>query len=171
MSKKCQKENVWRRLYYSNFKNKIFRPGYRINNPLINRERLPAEPIKQLIEDSNMTLAIRMGDQKIQITACVLAPSVGPTRRHLVYAILTGTLLNRDLQRDVVYLWWPIAPSYMKPNEGGGGELRGLSHWVQLYTWSPINFGDLTPYLTWVKLYTGARINCWRSYSIFNLCC
>ncbi len=24
-------------------------------------------------------------------------------------------------QRDVVYLGWPIAPSYMSPNEGGGG--------------------------------------------------
>jgi hypothetical protein len=41
------------------------------------------------------------------------------------------------LQRDVVNLGWPIASSYMSPNagEGGnsvlGGELRGLSQWVQ----------------------------------------
>ncbi len=41
------------------------------------------------------------------------------------------------LQRDVVYLGWPIAPSYMSPNAGGGGEgrdLQGLSPWAQLYT-------------------------------------
>ncbi len=29
-----------------------------------------------------------------------------------------------------------------------GGELPGLSQWVQLYTGAQINFGDLTPYLT-----------------------
>jgi hypothetical protein len=27
----------------------------------------------------------------------------------------------RGLHRDVVYLCWPIAPSYMSPNAGGGG--------------------------------------------------
>ncbi len=38
-------------------------------------------------------------------------------------------------KRDVVYLGWPIAPSYVSPNAGGGGGvLRGLSQWVQLYT-------------------------------------
>ncbi len=55
----------------------------------------------------------------------------------------------RGLQRDVVYLDWPIAPSYMSPNAGGGGELRGLSQWVKLYTGAQISFGDLTPYLTY----------------------
>ncbi len=30
-----------------------------------------------------------------------------------------------------------------------GGELWGLSQWVQLYTGAQINFGDLTPYLTY----------------------
>ncbi len=44
---------------------------------------------------------------------------------------------GRGSQRDVVYLGWPIAPSYMSPNAGGGWELRGLSQWVQLFTWSP----------------------------------
>ncbi len=39
----------------------------------------------------------------------------------------------RRLQRDVVYLGWPIALSYMSLNTGGGGELRGLSPWVVLY--------------------------------------
>ncbi len=55
----------------------------------------------------------------------------------------------RGLQRDVVYLGWPIAPSYMSPNVGGGGEFRGLSQfWVQ-YTGAQLNFEDLTPYLTY----------------------
>jgi hypothetical protein len=35
---------------------------------------------------------------------------------------------------DVFYLGRPIAPSFLGPNAGGGGELRGLSQWVQLYT-------------------------------------
>jgi hypothetical protein len=44
-------------------------------------------------------------------------------------------LLSRGLQRDVVYLGWPIAPSYVSTNAGGGrGELRGLRKYVQLYT-------------------------------------
>ncbi len=37
------------------------------------------------------------------------------------------TLQSRGLQRDVVYLCGPLAPSYMSPNAGGGGKLRGLS--------------------------------------------
>ncbi len=43
--------------------------------------------------------------------------------------------------RDVVYLGWPMAPSYMSLNAGGGG---GLSQWVQLYTWIPNKLWDLT---------------------------
>ncbi len=59
--------------------------------------------------------------------------------RKVVFVMLRG------LQRDVVYLCWPIAPSYMSPNAGGSwGELRGLSQWVQLYTGAQINFRDLT---------------------------
>ncbi len=46
-------------------------------------------------------------------------------------------LFQGGLQRDVVCLCWPIAPSYMSPNAGRGRELRGLSQWVQLCTWSP----------------------------------
>ncbi len=50
--------------------------------------------------------------------------------------------------KDVCYLSWPIAPSYRSPNAGGGGELRGLSQWVQLYTVTRVQiiFGYLTPY-------------------------
>ncbi len=41
-------------------------------------------------------------------------------------------------QMSSILAGWPIAPSYMSPNAGGGrGELRGLSQWVQLWTWSP----------------------------------
>ncbi len=59
----------------------------------------------------------------------------------------------REWQRDVVYLGRPTEPSYMSPNVGwGGGELRGQSQWVQLYTGAQINFGDLTPYLTYMSL-------------------
>ncbi len=46
----------------------------------------------------------------------------------------------KGLQRDVIYLCWPIAPSYTSPNGGGkgrGGRLQGLSQWVQLCTLSP----------------------------------
>jgi hypothetical protein len=60
---------------------------------------------------------------------------------------------SRGSQRNVVYLGWLRAHSYMSLNAGVGGELRGHSHlsqWVQLCTWSP------------TKL--------WRSNSIFNLC-
>ncbi len=55
-------------------------------------------------------------------------------------------------QRDVAYLGWPIAPSYMSHNAGGGGgegRMRGLSQWVQLCIWS-LN-------------------RLWRFNSIFNL--
>ncbi len=44
----------------------------------------------------------------------------------------------RGSQRDVVYIGWLIAPSYMSPIAGGYGGLRGLrlSQWVQLCTCS-----------------------------------
>jgi hypothetical protein len=60
----------------------------------------------------------------------------------------------RGLQRDVVYLGGPIAPSYMSANAGGGRELRGLTanEYMQLYTGAQINFGDLTPYLTYGQM-------------------
>jgi hypothetical protein len=42
-------------------------------------------------------------------------------------ASLEWRRLRRGSQRDVVYLGRPIAPSYLSPFAGGGGELRGLS--------------------------------------------
>ncbi len=62
------------------------------------------------------------------------------------FSLWKGILAIRGLQRDVVYLGWPIEPSYMSPNAGEGG-VAWLSQWVQLYTGAHINFGDLTPYL------------------------
>ncbi len=46
----------------------------------------------------------------------------------------------------------------MSPNAWGGGQLRGLSQWVQLYTGAQINFGDLTPYLTYAAYEAVFRI-------------
>ncbi len=49
----------------------------------------------------------------------------------------------------------------MRPNAGGGGELWGLSQWVQLYTGSQINFGDLTPYLTYGRKSQYKSLSLW----------
>jgi hypothetical protein len=39
-----------------------------------------------------------------------------------------GSVYTRGLQRDVVYLGWPLAPSYMSPNAGEGlGGVAGVS--------------------------------------------
>jgi hypothetical protein len=64
-----------------------------------------------------------------------------------------GILLHQGFTNRCGLLGWPIAPSYMSPNAGGGWELRSLSQWVQVYTGAQMNFGDLIPYLTYV-LYT-----------------
>ncbi len=79
-----------------------------------------------------------------------------PRRRVLLLSCYAGVclptvrwVLIKGLRRDVVYLGWPIAPSYMSPNAGWG--LRGLSQWVQLYTGAQINFGDLTTYLSYIE--------------------
>ncbi len=68
-----------------------------------------------------------------------------PRRRITVRVVIRGS------QRDVVYLGWPITPSYMSLNRGGGGGGTGIisaneysgAHGAQ------ITFGDLTPYLTY----------------------
>jgi hypothetical protein len=58
---------------------------------------------------------------------------------------------SRGLQGDVVYLGWPIAPSYTSPNAG----LRGLSQWAQLCT-----------HITWQGAHNTLEIH----HHIFNLC-
>ncbi len=63
---------------------------------------------------------------------------------------------SRGLQRDVVYLGWPIAPSYnISPNAGEREVVAGGQR-VQLYTGAQINFGDLTSYLTYMVQSKGA---------------
>jgi hypothetical protein len=55
-------------------------------------------------------------------------------------------------QRDVVYLGWPIAPSYMSPIRGMGVGVVGsqpMSTDVQCAHGAQRNFVDLTPYLTY----------------------
>ncbi len=54
-------------------------------------------------------------------------------------------------QRYVLYLNWPISPSYMSPNAGWGGEVSAMSTAVTLCTWRPNIL--------------------WSSISIFNLWC
>jgi hypothetical protein len=93
-------------------------------------------------------------------------PGQWPLHRFLLDPLIflfSGTILSLPifflfftggLQGDVVFLGWPIAPSYMSPNAGGGGrgELRGLSQRIQLYTGAQKNSGDLNPYLTYDSL-------------------
>ncbi len=60
-------------------------------------------------------------------------------------------VMVRVSQRDVVYLGWPITPSYISPNGGEGGRC-GVSVSVDdnsCALGAQINFGDLTPYLTY----------------------
>ncbi len=55
----------------------------------------------------------------------------------------TETDSAKGLQRDVVYLGWPIASSYLSPTAGGRGKLRGLNQWVQHYSGAQINLKEL----------------------------
>ncbi len=79
-------------------------------------------------------------------------------------------------QRDVVYLGWPIAPSYRSPKARWWAGLRALSQWVQLCTWSPnkLRRSNLIFNLWWkpkksnlawfwVKLRLNLRIWQWRA--------
>ncbi len=58
-------------------------------------------------------------------------------------SISNWTFIIRGLQRDVVYLGWPIAPSYMSSNARGGGGVA-VSQPMCIVTGAQINFGDLT---------------------------
>ncbi len=46
----------------------------------------------------------------------------------------------------IVYLGWPIAPSYVSPYAGGGCGVSANEH--SCTEGAQINFGDLTPYFT-----------------------
>jgi hypothetical protein len=53
--------------------------------------------------------------------------------------------IQRVTKRCRLSLLTNSALAYQPKCGGEGGELRGLSQWVQLYTGAQINFGDLTP--------------------------
>ncbi len=73
---------------------------------------------------------------------------------------LERCIVNRGLQRELVYLGWPMAPSYMSPNAGGGGKFFGVSaNEYSCAHGAQINFGDLTPYLTDDRKWRNYRIN------------
>ncbi len=64
---------------------------------------------------------------------CSFHEDSGHCHWHKVATILTSDLLYsnctvhfRGLQRDVVYLGWPIASSYMSPNAGSGTGVAGF---------------------------------------------
>ncbi len=74
--------------------------------------------------------------------------SVGDT------STLHGSFRAGGLQRDVVNLYWPIAPSFTSPSAGGmgGGVARSQPMSTAGHvTWhkAQINFRDLPPYLTY----------------------
>ncbi len=56
----------------------------------------------------------------------------------------------RGLQRDVVYLGWPIAPRYMSPNVEGVGSCDASANEYNCTQQPKYTVGDLTPYLTFV---------------------
>ncbi len=58
----------------------------------------------------------------------------------------------RELKRDVVYLGWPIKPSYMSP-KGGEGSCGVSANEYSCTFGAQINFGDLTPYLSFGYMY------------------
>jgi hypothetical protein len=105
-----------------------------------------------------------LGPEGWRCGGCVGGPAVLDTSRyersvsppHPFLLPLLPSPASRRLQRDVVYLCWPIAPpaSYTSLNAGGmGGRIAGsqpMSTAVHI-TWhgAQINFGDLTPYLTY----------------------
>ncbi len=72
---------------------------------------------------------------------------------------------TKGLQRDVVFYGWPIAPSNMSPNAGGRGGIAGFWPMSTAVHRGPINFGDLTPYLTYVLHKHILKKSPWKSYS------
>ncbi len=71
-----------------------------------------------------------------------------------IYCLLVWFLTgSKGLKRDIFYLGWPIAPSYMSPNAGGGGSC-GAQPTLSTYSCThgaQVSFGDLTLYLTYAE--------------------
>ncbi len=74
------------------------------------------------------------------------------TRFFFFIGVLARKLCTRGSLTDVVYLacGWPIAPSYVSPNAGGGGNGGVSANEYSCTHGAQINFGDLTPY--WMLL-------------------
>jgi hypothetical protein len=75
---------------------------------------------------------------------------------------------GRGLQRDVVYLCWPIAPPRVRVQmrvKGGDSGSQPMSKAVHI-TWhgAQINFGDLPPYLNY-GLRLDPSVQYWRNTS------
>ncbi len=69
----------------------------------------------------------------------------------------------RRLPRDIVYLGWPIATSYMNPNAEGGS--CGVSaNEYSCTQGAQINFGDLNPYLTYGRVVRESDRQCLSRY-------
>ncbi len=116
-----------------------------------------------LISDTNYLLIVFFCKDWQRCAEQRFAATPGAARRGKRFHSLT---IQVGVRCKVVYLGWPIAPSYMSPNARGGGELLGLSQWVQLYTGAQINCGDLTPYLT----YAVSRRLKGLSHEMFGFC-
>ncbi len=60
------------------------------------------------------------------------------------------TFRHKGVTKRCRLAWRTNSALVYEPNCGGGGELRGLSQWVKLYTGTLINFGALAPNLNYV---------------------
>jgi hypothetical protein len=81
----------------------------------------------------------------------------------------------RGSLRDVVYLGWPITPSYVSPNAGewGVGGCGVLANEYSIAHGTQINFGDRTPYLTYdscIPALSSGRFPPWGGESEWGRC-
>jgi hypothetical protein len=58
---------------------------------------VPMEPGEQQVEYTLVTLAVRVGDEKIQVPAGLLTPAVGATGSHLCDGLLTANCFKSHL--------------------------------------------------------------------------
>jgi hypothetical protein len=67
--------------------------------------------------------------KKVRVSACeeVMGSHQIEVHRTCLLCFLVSRVVCRGLQRDVVYLGWPIASSYMSPNAGDGRGGCGVS--------------------------------------------
>ncbi len=72
---------------------------------------------------------------------------------------------SQGSQRDVVYLGWPTAISYMRPNAGGGEGWGPSANEYSCAHGAQINFGDLSPYVVTHTVYLTADSKITRAFS------